>query len=266
MLRNLSCLIHSAKAGFFTILACGFMLGLLWSGARELWAHFLPGFGTVAQVFIVPRTPDVSVQSVESFISSLHRVYSVSVVSARQGAKYIQEHVMKTSHAIDSDGLPVRLVVAFQGVLDEKARSRFEEAVSRFGQVDTVMFDHIDNQQSLWGILGALFCFSMLSLYFMVSYLHRAPAQSSLLLQDFLLYRYLGLRWSIDWVLAFFFFILVAICSEWVLMLLGNYIFYIPQQFPEVPILFVLLISVFWLKRTMAHVDKEVKKCYIGNA
>ena len=262
ILHNLRCLVQSAKAGFFAILACGFMMGLLWSGADVLWSHFSPGFGTMAQVFVSPNTSVGGIQAVKSFVLGQKQVHDVEVVSAEQGAKYIQEHVMQTKSVIDSEGLPVRLVVAFDAMLSPPQKSAFEEGLAVFAQVDTVVFDHINSQQSLWGILGALFCFSSLALYFTVDYLRRAPAHSRSLFEDLMVYRYMGMKWSLDWMVAFVLFVFIAQAAECVLMFLGSYIFYIPQQSTMIPMVFVLLMSILWLKKTINHVDILVQERY----
>jgi hypothetical protein len=262
ILHNLRCLIQSAKAGFFAILACGFMMGLLWSGADVLWSHFSPGFGTVAQVFVGPNASAGGIQAVQSFVSGQKQVHDVEVVSAKEGAKYIQEHVMQTQSAIDAEGLPVRLVVTFDEILSPHQKTVFEEGLAVFAQVDTVIFNHINSQQSLWGILGALFCFSSLALYFMIDYLRHAPAHSHSLYEDLTVYRHMGVKWSMDWMVAFVLFILIAQSVEWALMLLGSYIFYIPQQSTVIPMVFVLLMSILWLKKTINHVDILVQERY----
>jgi len=45
-------------------------------------------------------------------------------------------------------------------------------------------------------------------------------------------------------------------------MLLGSYIFYIPQQSTVIPMVFVLLMSILWLKKTINHVDILVQERY----
>ena len=262
VLHNLCDFIQSARAGLLAILASGFMIGVLWSGVDILWSHFSPGFGTMAQLFISPGTSSAGIQAVERFVLHQNQVHDVKMVSAQQGAKYIQEQVMQTQSVIDAEGLPVRLVIAFDGILSPEQKKVFERALGVFAQVDVVIFDHINSQPFLWGILGALFCFSVLALYFVMNGLRCAPGHSDLLYRDLLVHRNLGLRWSRDWVLTFVLLLMTMQVAEWALMIVANYLFYIPLQSMQIPLLFVLLMSVLWLKKTMSHMDFLVKCRY----